>query len=64
MLFAVLLPQKNAKQTTSSGHNKCVTLHYNLCPKYFVILFITVLIALKVPTDIHVILHHVIGPLF
>jgi len=56
--------RKTVEQTTSSGHNKCVTLHYNLCPKHFVILCITVLIALKVPTDIHVIHHHVKGLLF
>jgi hypothetical protein len=42
--------RKTVKQT-SSEHNECVTLHYNLCPKYFAIPFITVLITLKVPTD-------------
>ena len=56
--------RKTVKQTTSSGHNKCVTVHYNLRPKYFVIPVITVLIALKVPKDIHVIHCHVKGPSF
>jgi len=63
MLCCCSYTRKTVKQT-SGGHNKCVTLHYNLCPKYFVIPVITVLIALKVPADIHVVLRHVKGPLF
>jgi hypothetical protein len=41
-MFCCSYTAKIVKQETSIGHNKCVILHYNLCPKYFVIPVITV----------------------